>query len=39
MSEFMVFTNGGYLRLVMVKIWGVWLYNVKYMVNIIFVVY
>ena len=39
MSEFMVFTNGGYLRLVMVKTWGVWLYNVKYMVNIIFVVY
>ena len=33
------FYIGGYLRYVMVKIWGFWLSNVKYMVNIIFIVY
>ena len=33
------FYIGGYLRYVMVKIWGFWLSNVKYMVNKIFIVY
>ena len=29
MSEFMIFTNGGYLSFGMVKIWRFWLSNVK----------
>ena len=33
------FYIGGYLRYVMVRIWGFWLSNVKFMVNIIFIVY